>query len=243
MGRLVGLVVGALLLAACTGATDEGSAPASSTVPSGTSSADPSRATEPARSPSAAPEERWGPVSLPALTSRNIRGDDLRFGADRERTSSYVSREVSYRVRSDGRTLRVSGVLNVPTRPRPLPAVVLAHGYIEPASYVTGQGMTRERGFLAEQGYVALHVDYRNHASSGRDPRNDADTRLGYVEDVVAAAQVLRRMEVVDDDRVFLMGRSMGGGVTPRTLTTHPGLFSAAVAWSSAEEDSLLMPT
>ncbi len=37
--------------------------------------------------------------------------------------------------------------------------------------------MTRERGHLAERGYVALHTDYRNHAGS----------------DVVSAVQALRR--------------------------------------------------
>jgi hypothetical protein len=31
--------------------------------------------------------------------------------------------------------------------------------------------MTRERGYLAANGYVALHVDYRNHAESDDDPR------------------------------------------------------------------------
>ena len=62
------------------------------------------------------------------------------------------------------------GVLNIPTGAGPFPAVVLAHGYIDPAIYVSGQGMTRERGYLASQGFVAFHVDYRNHAGSDDDP-------------------------------------------------------------------------
>ena len=235
MRRLLAAVttlVGAGALASCTGSPVEESAPERRS-PSATPS--PSLSSLPSSTPTRSAAERWGRVSLPALAERRIRGDRLRFGADRERTAAYTSREVSYRVTSGGRSLRVSGVLNVPRGKGPFPVVVLAHGYIDPASYVTGQGMTRERGVLAEAGYVALHVDYRNHAASDDDPGNDAATRLGYVEDVVAAADLLRRTTrvPVDDDRVFLMGRSMGGGVALRTLVSRPGTFDAAVAWAS----------
>jgi dipeptidyl aminopeptidase/acylaminoacyl peptidase len=236
-------LVGVVALAACTGTTDDGTAPApASSSPTGsptgspTASETPSPTETPTEAPTRSAAERWGPVSLPALAEKRVRGDDLRFTGDRERTASYRSREVTSRVRAGDRTLRVSGVLNVPTGQPPrggFPAVVLAHGYIDPAFYVTGQGMTRERGFLAERGYVALHVDYRNHAASDDDPANDRNTRLGYVEDVVAAAEVVRSLREVDDDRVFLMGRSMGGGVALRTLTTFPGVYDGAVAWAS----------
>lgn len=92
----------------------------------------------------------------------------LRLGRVREHASAYTSYDVSYRV--DG--LQITGVLNVPRGPGPFPAVVLAHGWIDRDIYDRGQGMTRERGYLAELGYVALHVDYRNHAESEDDPRS-----------------------------------------------------------------------
>ena len=42
----------------------------------------------------------------------------------------------------------------------PFPALVLAHGYIEPSSYVTGQGMSRARWITWRgRGYVVLHTD------------------------------------------------------------------------------------
>ena len=47
--------------------------------------------------------------------------------------------------------------------------------------------MTRERGYLAARGYIALHVDYRNHAESDDDPRFQTRLRLGYSADVVNA--------------------------------------------------------
>ena len=157
----------------------------------------------------------------------------------RERTAAYTSYDVTYRSRSTTprgeESYRISGVLNVPSGPGPFPAVVLAHGYIDPAYYVRGQGMTRERGYLAARGYVALHVDYRNHAESDDDPDYQNRMRLGYSADVINAVKALRnsREVPVDDDRVALFGRSMGGGVILKALIAAPGLVQAAAPWAS----------
>jgi dipeptidyl aminopeptidase/acylaminoacyl peptidase len=179
-------------------------------------------------------------VSVPGLARQVHRGNRLRLGAVRERTAAYTSYDASYRSRTihpDGRTetYRITGVINVPTGRGPFPAVVLAHGYIDPAVYVRGQGMTRERGFLASRGYVALHVDYRNHAGSDDDPRFQARMRLGYSADVINAVKALRKNDRidVDPDRVGWFGRSMGGGVVLKALVAEPGLVQAASAWAS----------
>lgn len=188
-----------------------------------------------AEEPTAGPVD---PISLAALAGADLTGGGLRLGAVRERTADYTSYDVTFASTTAGRgtrELRISGVLNVPTGRGPFPAVVLAHGYIDPAVYVRGQGMTRERGFLAQRGYVALHVDYRNHAESDDDPRVDTAVRLGYAADVVAAHRALTasRDVPVDPDRVALFGRSMGGGVMMKALAAEPGLFAAGVGWAS----------
>jgi len=234
-------VAAVLLMSACTTANDR---PAATTPSTGTSraaapppsaSADPS----PSTSSSSAPEARPFPVSLPAYFDRRVTGGGLRLGAVREQTASFTSYDVSFRV--DKR--RVTGVLNIPRGRGPFPTVVLAHGYIDPAIYVSGQGMTRERGYLADRGYVTLHVDYRNHAGSDVDPRAARRLRLGYSVDVIAAVHALRASTAVpvDDDRVALMGRSMGGGVVYKALEMQPGLVAAAAVWapvSSLEADN-----
>lgn len=250
----------ALVASACSGVAED-DAPGGTSSPTGPTSsapteasAEPSTETSDAGSPSAETEgaaprsgreiERRPPpaVSLPAYFTeqRDYTGRGLRLGAVREQTAGYTSYDVSYR--SDG--LRISGVLNVPSGRGPFPAVVLAHGYIDPDVYVRGQGMTRERGYLASRGYVALHVDYRAHAESGgTEQQAERNVRLGYVADVLNAASALRRSGdvAVDPDRVALFGRSMGGGVTLRALSAAPGVFDAGVAWasvSSREDDN-----
>ena len=129
------------------------------------------------------------PVSLPALMRDEIVGSDLRLGRVLARSSAYTRYAVSYR--SDD--LRITGVMNVPRGRGPFPVVVLLHGYIDPAIYVTGQGYLREQDSLARNGYVAFHVDYRNHAGSDDDPRNDLDLRMGYTRDAVAAVEAVER--------------------------------------------------
>jgi len=178
-------------------------------------------------------------VSVLGLAAEQHQGDRLRLGAVRERTSAYTSYDVTFRSSSTTaageESYTISGVLNVPRGPGDFPAVVLAHGYVDPSVYVRGQGMTRERGYLAARGYVALHVDYRNHAESEDDPRSGVRMRLGYSADVINAVKALRgSLDVpVDDDRVFLFGRSMGGGVILKALVAEPGLVRAAALWGS----------
>ena len=141
---------------------------------------------------------------------------------------SYARSEVRYE--SDG--LTVTGILNVPNGRGPFPALVLAHGYIEPGSYATGQGMMREQDYLARAGYVVLHTDYRGHAGSDPTGTLDRETRIGYTEDVITAVLALRKAPYVDPDRVGLLGRSMGGGIVYNALVTKPGLVDAAVVYA-----------
>ncbi|MFJ8023547.1 alpha/beta hydrolase family protein [Streptomyces sp. NPDC096311] len=173
---------------------------------------------------------RVDPVSIPGLIKRPHHGSDLRLGSVLARNDAYTRYAITYR--SDG--LTISGIMNIPRGKGPFPAVVLAHGYIDPATYTTGQGTPREQDLLARRGYVVLHTDYRNHAGSGKDPDNDVDLRLGYTQDVIGAVLALRssgRPEI-DGNRVGLLGRSEGGGVVYNTLVVAPGLVDAAVVYA-----------
>ncbi|MFJ7077422.1 alpha/beta hydrolase family protein [Streptomyces sp. NPDC098781] len=235
---LTGLAAALTLVAAlgCTGA--DGAATAPPRTPSTSAPADGGApATTASASSTPTPAD---PVSLPALMRSEHRGSDLRLGAVRARTDAYTQYAVTYR--SDG--LTISGIMNVPRGRGPFPALVLAHGYIDPDVYTTGRGMPREQDLLARNGYVVLHTDYRNHAGSDDDPDNDVNLRLGYTEDVIGAVLALRSAARpdVDDERIGLLGRSMGGGVVYNALVVAPGLVDAAVVFapvSSRPEENI----
>ena len=240
MGPIPGaLAISLLLLAGCStdgqGSADDASSPA---IPT-TSQTHDQRSTQDEEGTESETEEPPRPVSVLGLADQRHRGDRLRIGAIRAQTPEYTSYDVRYRSRDTTamgeESYTITSVLNVPRGPGLFPAVVLAHGYIDPAVYVRGQGMERERDYLATQDYIALHVDYRNHAGSDNDPLYQVRMRLGYSADVINAVKALRdsRDVPVDDDEIFLFGRSMGGGVVLKALVAEPGLVTAAVAYSS----------
>lgn len=216
-------------VSACSGAGEPEREPTPESPPVST-------AVSPPVSPSPSANVPPNPVSLPALMEREYVGADLRLGREVASTSAYRQHTVTYR---SGR-LRISGLLNVPRGRGPFPALVLAHGYIDPAIYTNGRGMRREQDWLARAGFVTLHVDYRNHAGSDRDPAAEADLRLGYTEDVINAVLALRAWSgPVDDGRIGLVGRSMGGGVVYNVLTVQPGLVDAGVVFAPVSSDTV----
>ncbi|MBV1939364.1 alpha/beta fold hydrolase [Streptomyces sp. BV286] len=215
-----------LVLVAAIGCTGGGDAErADPTAPSRSASGTPS--TPPPSTSAPAPAN---PVSIPGLIERDHRGSDLKLGDVLARTNAYTRYAVTY----EANGLTISGIMNVPEGKGPFPALVLAHGYIDPAVYTTGRGLAREQDLLARDGYVVLHTDYRNHAGSDKDPDNDVNLRLGYTEDTIGAVLALRgsgRPEI-DGDRIGLLGRSMGGSVVYNTLVVAPGLVDAAVVFA-----------
>jgi uncharacterized protein len=225
-----------LVVAALAGCTSGGSAPEADAPAASPAATRAGRASGPSASGSegaaaeTAPRRRADPVSLPAFFHKRYDGRGLTLRSTVATTDAYTSYSVTYR--SNG--LTISGKLDVPRGTGPFPALVLAHGYIDPAYYASGQGMRREQDWFARAGYVVLHTDYRNHASSTDVPTAERRMRLGYTTDVVNAVHALRRTTKVpvDDDRIGLVGRSMGGGVVYNVLAAQPGLVDAAAVYA-----------
>ncbi len=211
---------------------DAGALPSETSTSSTSGGPDSAGTAPPSESPAATadplPEvhSRW---SLPALMRQPPSGGRPRVVRTEYATDAYTRYDVTYR--SDDIT--VSGVLLRPRGAGPFPGIVLNHGYIEPTSYVTGQGLAREQDALARAGFVVLHTDYRGHAASDPVAPADRETRLGYTRDAVNAVAALTKLSYVDAGRLAMLGRSMGGGVTMNALVTQPGLVDAAVIYDS----------
>ena len=229
------LVAVLAVTAGCT-ATDEpaasdGGTSTASTAPTPSTTPEPP-ATEPDEPESDQPDSRPRdpkphPISVETLIERRYNGRGLRVGQVLGEFGAYTRFAVTYR----SEDLRISGIMNVPAGRGPFPVLVLNHGYIEPAIYVTEQGLAREQDWLARREYVVLHTDYRNHAGSDNDPNVDYELRLPYAVDVVNAVRAVKRSDLpyLDRDGVGLLGRSMGGNVTFNALVARPGL--AADNW------------
>jgi dipeptidyl aminopeptidase/acylaminoacyl peptidase len=210
-------------------------AAASSSAPPSASTSSPATPNPASTNPATTNPATVDPASIQALIDHRYDGSALTLGAERGSTSAYRQYYATYR--GDG--LTISGRINIPRGRGPFPAVVLAHGYVDPATYTNGETMLRERDYLVRRGYVTLHIDYRNHAQSSRDRANDAALRHGYAIDAVNAALALKAYPAVDPGKVALVGRSMGGGVVYDALVAKPGVFRAAVAYAPVSSDSV----
>ena len=208
-------VIGLLLLTACR--SNDSASPAAIE-------------TTAAPSPSASVEKTFNAVSLPALMQTEIVGSDLVLGRKIGTTSKYTRYEVTYQANE----FKISGIMNIPNGDGPFPTLVLGHGYIDPAIYTTGRGLKREQDYLANQGFIVLHTDYRNHAGSDDDPNNSINLRLGYTIDVIAAAKALKAANIpqIDKERIGYLGRSMGGGIGYNVATVAPNEFDALVLYA-----------
>lgn len=191
----------------------------------------------PPTAPSPDPVPVVHPVSLPALFEKEYDGRDFTVRSTRARGSAYTEYAITFR---SGR-LRISGLMFVPVGEGPFPVLVLAHGYIDPAVYTTGRGFETTQDWLARRGYAVVHVDYRNHATSDDDPRNDLRMRLGYTEDVINAARAVKSsgLDYLDVERIGLLGRSMGGGVALNVAVVAPDLFDAIVTFAPVSSDTV----
>jgi len=169
--------------------------------------------------------------SIPTAIERDYSGSGLKVAKAFSSNAKYTKHRISY----EAGGFTISGIMIKPRGKGPFPVVVLAHGYIDPATYWSGQGFRREQDWLGSNGYLALHVDYRNHARSDKDPKNDVSMRLGYAEDVIGAALAVKgsQFSYIDKNKVALLGRSMGGGVAFQALVVQPGVFDAAITYAS----------
>jgi dipeptidyl aminopeptidase/acylaminoacyl peptidase len=169
-------------------------------------------------------------VSVPALIEHRYDGRGFRTTGELAPTGSFTRMGVRYR--SGPRP--VPGVVVLPRSSGPHPVVVIAHGWAPPARYRTGSMLEREQAYLAEHGFAALQVDYRNHAGSTQETAEPVARPLGYPQDVIDAVRALRRAQPswADADRIGLLGRSMGGGVALDVLVARPELVDAAVLYS-----------
>jgi dienelactone hydrolase len=155
------------------------------------------------------------PVSLAALRLKPLAGRDgrdLQVVRTIARTNAYTQYGITYH--SDGR--QISGVMYVPAGRGPFPVILMNHGYIPVSEYTTGMDSKRESPFLASNGYVAIHPDFRNYASSDDDPEADADTNtFGWTEDALNLVAAVKRSDLpyLDASRMGMWGHSNGGQV------------------------------
>lgn len=179
------------------------------------------------------------PVSIQALQVKDYDGREFSVGKVLETTSVYTKYYITYK----SGDLIISGTMSVPKSGQPadgFPIVFTNHGFIEPSVYTNGRGLRREGAYLAGQGFVVVHSDYRNHAQSGKDPENDVNIRLGYIEDVINGVYAVKSasLDYINKEKIAMVGHSMGGGIAQGVMVAKPNLVDAFVLYAPVSMDA-----
>jgi dipeptidyl aminopeptidase/acylaminoacyl peptidase len=152
------------------------------------------------------------PLTIAAMRARTYPASTLttlRVDGDQ---GGYVNSVVSYE--SDG--LAVHALLSVPDQVRPAagwPAIILLHGYIIPADYVTDDASYQQFiAAFAHAGYLVIKPDFRGNGES-QGQAVGGHFSPDYTADVMNLISTLRADRVVNPARIGLFGHSMGGQV------------------------------
>jgi dipeptidyl aminopeptidase/acylaminoacyl peptidase len=109
-----------------------------------------------------------------------------------------------------------------------LPLIVLVHGGVHGNFNSSNIQILRE---LLQQGYVVLAPDYRGSSGYGKDFSQLIDYGGLEVEDVFAGREwMLENYDIIDHDRVGIMGWSHGGLITLMNLFNHPQAYKVGYA-------------
>jgi dipeptidyl aminopeptidase/acylaminoacyl peptidase len=175
-------------------------------------------------------------LTISDLATRAYGGGQLRIEETLAATAAFTRSLVTYP--SDGLTLY--GFMNVPQGNGPFPVALVLHGYVSPDRFNTLTYTTRYADALARAGYLVIHPNYRNWPPSDEGPDL---FRASHAADILNLIAIIRDqagqsgpLQQADPAFIGLMGHSMGGGITLRTITIG-GDVQAAVLYGSMSGD------
>jgi len=152
------------------------------------------------------------PVSIAALRGMIRWGNDLAIQRTVASTSAYTQYAITYR----SGNLTISGQMYVPAGNGPFPVMIMNHGYIPASQYTSGEDSHRESPFVASNGFVAIHPDFRNYAGSDTDEDATANlTAFGWADDSLNLVDAVKHSNLpfLDKNRIGVWGHSNGGQV------------------------------
>lgn len=224
---------------------------ATSTLPPPTASSTPSPTQTPTVTPTSTPiptdtptatltptltPDPYAGLTIADLSTRSYSGGELKIEEVLDVTAAFTRSLISYP--SEGLTLY--GFMNTPPGDGPFPVALMMHGYIPPEQYNTIAYTTRYADALARAGYLTIHPNYRNYPPSDE---GDDEFRVNHSVDALNLIAIIRAqagqpgpLQAADPSFVGMVGHSMGGGITLRTITISDAV-QAAVLYGAMSGD------
>jgi len=125
---------------------------------------------------------------------------------------------ITFSVTTDG--LREFAMLAEPASAPPakgFPAIILCHGYVNPAEYHTAVAYDEDMNFYAKNGFAVIKPDFRGQGlSSNTGEANSAYYSMDYNVDVMSLISSLKLTRGIDKSNLNLWGHSMGAYIALR---------------------------
>lgn len=173
--------------------------------------------------------------TIEGLRSRSYGGGQIEIVSVMEETPNFTRYLFAYP--SDG--LRITGMLNQPRGEGPFPVVILNHGWYPLDVYQTGNGTQLAADYLANNGFLTLSPDYRNHAASDDAPNV---FRAGHVIDTLNLIPLVEQLPTAQPGKIAMWGHSNGGAITAKVIAVSDQIAAALIyapASSNIVEDYL----
>ena len=143
-------------------------------------------------------------------------------------------------VSTDG--LTIDAFLTLPPNPsQKIPLLVMPHG--GPIGVSDDRYYSSDVQWLAMNGYAVLQVNYRGSSGYGKSFRQSGlrEWGRGIEEDIEAAISVaLSEKEIIDSDRIGIIGASYGGYSALMGVLRNPEVFRCAVSFAGVTDLTLL---
>lgn len=101
------------------------------------------------------------------------------------------------------------------------PAIILCHGYINPAHYITTDGYLSDMRFYAGHGFFVIKPDFRGQGLSAKQGHPDsAYYSMAYNIDAMSLISALKQTSYINKSNLNLWGHSMGAYIALRASVT-----------------------
>jgi dienelactone hydrolase len=126
------------------------------------------------------------------------------------------------------------GTVSMPNGPGPFPAIVLVHGSgpNDRDETIGPNKPFRDLAWgLASKGVAVLRYEKRTreHGTKLVSLKNTLTVKEETIDDALAAVELLRRTQLVDANRIFVLGHSLGGMLVPRIGKLDSGIAGFVV--------------
>ncbi len=200
------------------------------------------------------------PISMNGFIEFVAATDHSRFDKVDQRVDSDGTTRTNVTYTVDGLkqyALLLSSSVDVPDKGQPL--LILNRGFHpNPSRYGQGEGRDARPGAYywdyaqayAKRGYMVVIADYRGHGDSQQQVFGLVDRVLNwyglkmhqiytpaywYTRDVIGAYFAAIKLDGVNPDQVYMVGHSMGGGITQRSILALGDRINAASIWSTSK--------